>query len=260
MKSLAIITGASAGLGVDFARLAARDGYEPVIVARRKDRLEAVALEIQKETDSKVWVFEADLQASGAVAELWTKVKAIGQPVEVLVNNAGFGSNGLYSDLPIERELEMIRLNIQALVELTSYVLTDMQLLRKGYILNVGSVAGFLPGTYMATYYATKNFVNSWSEALHEELASEGIRVSVLAPGPTSTEFAQVAKINQSLLFKSGVASSQQVAHQGWLKMKRGQAVIIPGLKNKLMIFSLRFAPRWAIRKISALINRNPVA
>ena len=132
-----------------------------------------------------------------------------------------------------------------------------MRARKKGYILNVGSTAGFLAGPYMATYYATKNFVNSWSQALHEELLSDGVVVSVVAPGATATEFAQVANVEKSRLFQAGVASSAHVAEEGWRKMRRGQAVIVTGLKNRILVFSMRFAPRWILLKIASFLNRD---
>jgi short-subunit dehydrogenase len=254
---LAVVTGASAGLGVEFAKLAAQGGYEPVLIARRKDRLEAVASQIQKATGQKCWVIDADLQAAGAARGIWKRIEAIGQPVEALVNNAGFGSKGKFTDLPIHREIEMIQLNVTALVELTAFALHGMRQRKKGYVLNVGSTAGFLPGPYMATYYATKNFVNAWSEALHTEMKPDGVLVSVLAPGATATEFAQVANMEKSRLFAASQASASDVARAGWRGMKQGRAVIVPGLLNQMMMFSLRITPKFMIRWIASFLNRD---
>jgi short-subunit dehydrogenase len=173
-----------------------------------------------------------------------------GVTVDVLVNNAGFGAAGTVADLPLERQLDMIRVNVAALTHLTRLFLPGMIQRRSGGIFNVGSTAGFQPGPGMAVYYATKAYVLSFSEALAEELAGTGVRVTCLAPGPTTTEFAAVAEVKNSLLFRLGVMDAKTVAAAGYRGFRRGNVLVIPGLKNKLGASSVRFAPRILVRKL----------
>ncbi len=258
----ALITGASAGLGHDFARIFANEGHSTSLDARRKDLLEKVADELRGiNSNIRVDVIEADLGVPGAGSELFAKIKTAGLSVDYLVNNAGFGSSGEFSALDMQRQLQMIDLNVRALVELTHLCLPEMIERKSGRILNVGSTAGFQPGPYMAVYYATKAFVNSFSEALHEELKATGVTCTVLAPGATRTEFAEVAHMETSALFKSGnVATSEAVAKYGYEAMMKGTAMVIQGVSNQLLLQSLRVSPRFAIRKIVAKLNRTQAA
>jgi hypothetical protein len=194
-----LITGASAGLGAEFARACVRRGEEVVLVARRRDRLEALAAEFE----GQAHVLAADLADPGAPARLIADVERLGLQVGTLINNAGFGLNGRFATLPLERQVEMIDLNVRALTELTARVLPQMRARRAGAILNTASTAAFQSGPGMAVYFATKAFVLSFSEALHQELKGSGIRVSALCPGPVATEFAQVAGVTSAYFDRS---------------------------------------------------------
>jgi short-subunit dehydrogenase len=177
--------------------------------------------------------------------------------VDYLVNNAGFGGVGTIHDIPIDRQLQMVDLNVRTLVELTRLMLPSMVQRRRGRILNVGSIAGFQPGPHMAVYYATKAFVNSFSEALHEELRGTGVTCTVLAPGPTATEFVAAAGNPDLQLFRwpSMVANPQRAAAAGYRAMMQGRALVIPGLTNKLIVQLNRLTPRMLMRRIAGMLN-----
>jgi short-subunit dehydrogenase len=254
----ALITGASSGLGLELAKLFARDGYSLILVARRRDRLEAIAAELSARYPAiQVSVIDADLGLPGAGESLFRKVKALGLDVTFLVNNAGIGLNGAFRNVSAAKDLQMFDLNARTLLELTHFFLPEMIERKNGSILNVGSTAGFQPGPYMATYYASKAFVNSLSEALHEELKGTGVSCTVLAPGATATEFAKVAGMENSALFSSSpVATSTDVALYGYRAMMAGKAMAVPGLRNRALVQSLRVSPRFLVRKIAGAMNR----
>jgi uncharacterized protein len=254
----ALITGASSGLGLDFAKLFARDGHSLVLAARRRDRLEKLASELKAESPGiHVDVIEIDLGRPGAGQELFQKVKERGIEIDFLVNNAGVGSGGTFTELAVQSELQMVDLNVRTLLELTHLFLPEMVRRGSGRILNVGSTAGFQPGPYMSTYYATKAFVNSLSEALHEELRGTGVTCTVLAPGATATEFAKGAGVEKNGLFKGpNVGAAAEVARYGYEAMLAGRAVAIPGAVNKILVQALRVSPRFMTRKIAARLNR----
>ncbi|MBX9768756.1 MAG: SDR family oxidoreductase [Bdellovibrionales bacterium] len=255
MKTV-LITGASAGLGVDFAELFAKDGYSLILVARRREQLQAVANRLLKAHPKiRIDVIDFDLSIGGAGLALFQKVKSMNIHVDYLINNAGFGSNGEFRNLPLQKELQMIDLNIRTLVELTHAFLPAMISRKSGGVLNVASTAAFQPGPYMATYCATKAFVVSFSEALHEELKNTGVVSCALAPGATATEFAKVAGNDNSRLFKSGnVANSMDVAKVGYDALFAGKALAVSGLLNKILAFSVRLTPRFVVRKIAAFL------
>ncbi len=257
MKTM-LITGASAGLGHEFAKLAAADGNSLVLVARRKDRLEAIAGALRSQyPEITVHVIEQDLSEMGAGHRLFERLQVEGLRIDVLVNNAGVGTNGDFADQPIGKELQMIDLNMRVMVELTHLLLPMMISNRSGKILNVGSTAGFQPGPQMATYYGSKAFVNSWSEALHEELKPHGICVTVLTPGPTATEFAKSAKMESVRFFKfMQTGNAMKVAKFGYQSMLSGRAVAIPGCMNKAQVQLNRIMPRSLLRKIVGYVNK----
>jgi uncharacterized protein len=252
----ALVTGASAGLGREFARLAAADGHDVILVARRKDRLYELAKELEAKHAVSTTVIEADLSDHGAVQAIVEKVQSAGLSVDFLINNAGFGSHGSFVQSDFARQAEMVDVNVRALMELTHRFLPPMLTRKSGRILNVASLAGFVPGPYMATYYATKAFVLSFSEALAAELRGTGVTVTASCPGPTSTEFGAVARSDQTNLFRGGGASATSVARHGYRAMLAGRAVAIPGLANKSTALSIRFSPRSAVRRIAAWMNR----
>jgi uncharacterized protein len=203
-----------------------------------------------------VEVIALDLSQSDAPKALLAKLEALNVEVEFLVNNAGFGTSGAFHELPAERELEMIDLNIRSLVHLTRLILPKMIERNSGRILNVGSTAGFLPGPYMATYYASKAFVNSFTEALSVELKGTNVTASVLAPGPVATEFGKVAGLGAKR-FTDATMDAFSVARYGYDAMMSGDVIAVPGLALKAMIMSMRFAPRSAIRQVTGKVIRS---
>lgn len=251
----ALITGASSGLGAEFAKLFAAEGHSLILVARRKSALEEQAAAIRAQHSVKVEIVDMDLGVPGAGSVLFEKLREF--DVEFLVNNAGFGNSGEFRNLPLENELKMIDLNIRTLVELTRLFLPQMLEKGRGRILNVGSTAGFQPGPYMTTYYASKAFVNSFSEALHEELKGTGVTCTVLAPGATKTEFAGAAGLDNSRLFNTPlIANSAAVAKAGYKGMMKGKALVVPGIMNRAMVQSLRVSPRFLARKLAGYVNQ----
>ena len=248
MVEVALITGASAGLGVDFARQLSAQGHRLVLVARRLDRLEALATEL-----GNARAVACDLSAPGAVATLMADLAAHDETVETLVNNAGFGMWGRFFGLDAQQQREMIDLNVGALTELTRAVAPGMVERKRGKILNLASTAAFQPGPRMAVYFATKAYVLSLTEALHEELKPHGISVSALCPGPTKTEFGEIAGFSGSNTFARISASSSHVARVGLHGLARNKAVVIPGLINKAGAQGHRVLPRSWLRKITGM-------
>ena len=249
-RPVTLITGASAGLGAEFARQCAKRGEALALVARRRDRLDRLAGELNAE----VHVFAADLGLADAAVSLIDQVEAEGLAVETLINNAGFGLGGQFASLPLERQREMIDLNVRTLTELCRLVIPGMIERGRGGILNVASTAAFQAGPNMAVYYATKAYVLSFSEAIHHELKRKGIKVSALCPGPTATEFFDVAGVGDSLLARLG-ADAAGVVRAGLKGLDRNKAITIPGLRNKVGAQSNRFLPRAAMRRIIAAIK-----
>jgi short-subunit dehydrogenase len=253
----ALITGASAGLGCEFAKLAARDGHDLVLVARRRDRLDALASELETAHGIRATVLTADLADAIAPREIAEGVAAAGLHIDFLINNAGFGIHGAFAQADLGRSLALIDVNVKALVELTHRFLPAMVARRQGRILNVASLAGFVPGPYMAIYYASKAFVLSFTEALAEELRGTGVTATASCPGPTATEFGSVARSDRTNLFHHRPATAAAVARHGYHAMLAGKVVVVPGLKNKLSVQFFRISPRAALRSIVAKLNRN---
>jgi short-subunit dehydrogenase len=252
----ALITGASAGIGRELSRLFAADGHDLVLVARRLPELQALCAELEAQHRVKAEAVACDLSSPSDLAALLARLAD--RELHFVVNNAGFGTLGAFAELPAEREAAMIELNVTALVRLTRAALPGMMLRKRGYILNIGSTAGFQPGPYMATYYATKAFVNSFSEALAYELAGTGVSVTVSCPGPTLTEFGAVSGVDKSRLFQLGAASAESVARSAYRAMLRRRPMVVHGLMNFLLVQSLRFSPRGLVRAITASLNRPP--
>jgi hypothetical protein len=252
----ALVTGASAGLGLEFAKLFAKDGHDVVLVARRKQRLEELAGELEgAEKKVKTHVVALDLGAADAAEKLIAELDRRSLQIDFLVNNAGFGTSGAFHALDAARELEMIQVNVNVLVALTRALLPGMVERRSGRVLNVGSTAGFQPGPFMAVYYASKAFVNSFSEALWYELKATGVTVTVSCPGATATEFSGVAGNDKSRLFALGAAPADVVARQAYRAMHAGKPMVVHGLKNKLAMQSLRVSPRAVSRAVAATLN-----
>ncbi len=249
-KETVLITGASSGIGRELAFLFARDGSHLVLVARRKERLEAVASELKQQYGVQALILPADLSQREAPQQIARTLEEQGVEIDVLVNNAGFGLRGAFVDLELERQLQMIRVNVTALTHLTGLFLPGMFRRGRGGVLNVASTAAFQPGPYMAVYYATKAYVLSFTEALHEELQGTGIQVTCLAPGATRTEFARVAHMESTLLFKLRPMDAGAVAEAGYRGFRAGKRLVIPGFRNKLGAFLVRFTPRGLILKV----------
>jgi short-subunit dehydrogenase len=250
LKKVALITGASAGLGVEFARQLSKRGHRLVLVARRKERLDGLAKEL-----GKARAVALDLSKPNAAAKLMADIEANGEQVELLINNAGFGLIGRFAELDAKRERQMIDLNVGTLTDLCRAVAPGMIKRKSGSILNVASTAAFQPGPKMAVYFATKAFVLSLSEALHEELRPHGIGVTCLCPGPTRTEFGEVAGFGGNGLFDRVAMNSPQVVKAGLDGLDKNKAVVVPGWVNKLTASSGRFAPRAVVRKIAGAIK-----
>ena len=256
----ALITGASSGLGEEFARQLARENNDLVLVARREDRLRAVAAEAMKLGSSRVEVIASDLGKPDAAANLQQEVTRRGIEIDCLVNNAGFGTHGIFHKLPLEREIEEIDLNITALVALTRIFIEGMVARRRGTIINVASTAAFQPVPYMATYAATKAFVLNFSEAVSHEVRSSGVTVMALCPGPTRTEFQGTAGVEGSSFPSFAYMDAATVVAQALASAKRGKAVRINGIINQVMAQSNRFSPRAITARIAGAMFKGDAA
>lgn len=246
-----LITGASGGIGLELARLFAKDGYGLVLVARSAEALGAIAAQFAKEFAVSTEVIAADLAKSGAGADVVKGLDARGLTIDVLVNNAGYGMKGAFATSELSAQLGMIDLNIRALAELTGLLFPRMVAAGRGGVLNIASNAAFQPGPFMAVYCASKAFVLSFSEALFEEARGSGVAVTCLCPGPTATGFAARAKAASSPLFQgSDVATPRRVAEIGYRAFRAKRRLQMVGLMNTLMAFGVRFTPRSLVLKM----------
>ena len=255
----ALITGASSGIGEQFAYALAAQKYDLVLTARREDRLETVAASARKLGAGRADIIAIDLGQRGAPAEIHARLEATGIEIHYLVNNAGFGTAGRFAALPIERELEQIDLNVTALVALTRLFLPAMVERGRGTIINVASTAAFQAVPYMSTYAATKAFVLSFSEGLAGELAGSGVNVLALCPGPVRTEFQAIARNDRGLVPSFVYLDAASVASQGVAAAASGRTVLINGAMNFTMAQATRVMPRALINLIARRIYR-PVA
>lgn len=245
-RPAAVITGASEGIGAELARVFAERGHEVAIVARRGDRLGALADEIAAKGGKRPTVIELDLLADGAVETLAGRLAEAGLATQYLVNNAGFGLIGPAAELDQAEQLAMIDLNVRALTALTLRFIPEMSR-GKGGVMNVASIASFMPGPGFAVYYATKAFVRSFSEAISYELKPAGIKVSCLCPGPVITGFqARSGMSFEGLMgsMKPALVPADEVARQGYDGLMAGKRVVVPGNVNKIMVWSARLSPR----------------
>jgi Short-chain dehydrogenases of various substrate specificities len=250
-----LVTGASVGIGFELARVFARNGFDLLLVSRRPDALEAVAGRLEGEFKVRASTFAADLRDPDSPQRLFDHCLNEKLAIDVLVNNAGIGFGGEFGEGDVNRQLDIIRVNVAALTHLTGLFLPQMMLRRAGRILNVASTAAFQPGPLMAVYYASKAYVLSFSEALAEELRNTGVTVTALCPGPTKTEFAAAAEIENTRLFASVVAAASDVAEFGYEATMEGKRVAIPGMMNKIVAQSNRFAPRIVATKLVRLLQ-----
>ena len=249
-RETALITGASSGIGLDLARLMAAR-FDLIVTARNQTELAKLARELETQHGSRVHVIPADLARSEAPKEILAEVERRGLTIDALINNAGFGAYGEFSQSDLLSDLGMIEVNIAALTALTRLALPGMVERRRGRIMNVASTAGFQPGPLMSVYYATKAYVIMFSEGIANELKGSGVTVTCLCPGPTATQFAERANMQKSRLFKLGAMTAMEVAKAGYEGMMAGKGLVIPGIMNKTLAFSVRFSPRKMVTAIS---------
>ena len=254
-----LITGTSSGIGSELARCFAEGGSDLVLVARREDRLRELARNLTSRHGVKVRVLPKDLNLPAAGREIEDDLRNAGIQIDVLVNNAGFGDRGAFSELELERQMKMVQVNTGVVTELTRRFLPGMIERRRGGVLNVASAAAFQPGPLMSVYYATKAYVLHFSEGIAEELAGTGVSATCLCPGPTVTEFGADSHMEGTLLFRMGAMPAVRVARAGYNGFRAGKVIVIPGLRNKLVAFSVRTSPRAVVRKIVKLLHRGPV-
>ena len=250
MKKVALITGASNGIGKEFARIQAQKGGDMIILARSEDKLIQLKTELEKEYKVEVKVIAKDLTKLESTQEIYDEVKAEGIQVEYLINNAGFGGHGYFHERSMEEDMAMINLNIIALTSLTKLFLAEFTKRNSGRILNVSSTASFMPGPLQAVYFATKAFVTFLSNAISEELSNTNITVTNLMPGATETEFAKTAGMDKSNLFEN-TFSAFSVAKDGYEGMLKGKMDVVSGLtfSQKLMINGIPFTPKKMLLK-----------
>ena len=249
MMGYALITGATSGIGLELALNFAKDQINLILIARHVDQLEKVRERILKEYDIKVVIMAKDLTHDEAPLEIYNEVKERELNVDYLINNAGFGTFGRFKDLDVNTEKNLVKLNVLSLLEMNKRFVPDMVERKFGYVLNVASLAAFMPGPLMANYYASKAYVLSLSEAMHEELKEEGIKVCALCPGPVRTNFQETAKKSDSL--KSFMLEAKQVADVGYLGLWRGKAVVVPGRVEKFIPVLVKLMPRCIVRKMA---------
>jgi uncharacterized protein len=249
MKPVALITGASSGIGLELARVFAAHGHELVLVARRQDRLDELATELAATGQPRPTVLTADLERREGAAKIATELATRSLEPAFVVNNAGFGLSGAAAALSRDEQLGMIDLNVRALTEL-SLMFVDSLAHHRGGILNVASIAAFLPGPGMAVYYATKAYVLSFTEALHRELSSHGVRVTALCPGPVPTEFQARSQMQLNSAARSLELPPSRVAQIGYDGLMRGKRVVIAGIGNKIAVSFLRFVPNTLLLRL----------
>jgi len=250
MSKRALITGASGGIGYELALLLARDGFDCILVARSRDKLDELAARLESEFRVKTLVVARDLSKPTAVDEIYEEVSAASMSIDVLVNNAGFPVYGRFVDTNWQAELDMLQVNVVALTALTKLFVRGMVERRNGRILNLASTAAFVPGPLMAVYYASKAYVLSFSQALANELQGTGVTVTALAPGPTRTGFQKRGVMEDSRLVRGQIADAKSVAAAGYRGMMRGKTIVIPGFSNKLIPWVARVSPRGAVTRV----------
>ncbi len=251
-----LITGASAGIGEALARIFAEHQHDLVLVARSQDKLQGLSDELSRTHGIRARAIAADLAVPDAPNQLFQTLEDQGVRIDVLVNNAGFGARGAFAEIDYEVEARMIQVNITAPTHLTRLFLPGMLKRRNGKILNVASTAAFVPGPFMAVYYASKAYVLSFSEALSEEVQGTGVTVTALCPGPTETNFAATAGNQDSTLFRTGkVMDARTVAQLGYDGLMAGKRLVVAGLSNQMTVLSTRLAPRAMLAKITRKLN-----
>lgn len=254
-KAVALITGASSGIGLELAKIHAEKGGDLVLVARNFSKLMELKLELEQKYKVNIHLIGKDLSLPGAVAEVYEELKKLNIPVNYLINNAGFGDFGFFVDSQWQKQEQMIQLNIVALTHFTMLFAQEMVKNGKGKIMNVASTAAFQSGPTMAVYFATKAFVLSFSEAIQNELIEKGITVTTLCPGPTISGFQQAASMQNSRLFKSNnLPDAREIAEFGYKAMIKGDNIAVHGFMNNLLVKSVGFLPRNMVTKITRMI------
>jgi len=257
MEKYVLITGASSGIGYEFAKIFARENYNLILTARSEEKLDKLRNEILSMNKVSIVTIGKDLSNPTAAEEIYKEVSEKKLEIDILVNNAGFGTYGKFIDANPEKEIDMINLNIISLVKLTHLFLQDMKKMGKGKILNIASTAAFQPGPLMAVYYATKSFVLHFSEAIDEELLGSGITITTLCPGPTESGFQEAAQITQSKLVKGRkLPTSKEVAEFGYRKLMKEKRVAIHGKLNFIIANLIRFTPRNLVTKVVKFIQK----
>jgi short-subunit dehydrogenase len=256
-KKTALVTGASSGIGMEFARIFARAGYDLALAARNREKLEELAVELERNAGVHVNVVPIDLAQTDSAEALFKKTGELGLTIDVLVNNAGFSVAGEFLAAQPRGLREMLELNIVTLTELTRLYLPGMVERKSGGIINLGSVGSFYSTPLSAGYCATKAFVLSFSEAIAEEVTGTGVTITALCPGATRTGFAARAGIETSVMFKAGAADARSVAEAGYRGFVRGKRVVVPGFMNRLLVFSGRFTPRTLAVKAAKAMMRS---
>ena len=245
-----LITGASGGIGEALAYEAAKDGHNLILVARSKAKLDQLAKDIKSQHSVKAEVITSDLSNPGSALGLVAELRSKKLNVNVLINNAGFGDYGKFSESDLIKQQSMIALNITSLTELSHLLLPAMVKAKSGKVMNVGSIASFLPGPMMSVYFATKAYVLSFSQSLSEELRDSGVSVTCLCPGSTKTSFGQAASVSETHSTKTSDVTPEQVAEYGWKALKDGKPIALHGTGNNVSVFLTRFMPRKTIAKI----------
>lgn len=252
----ALITGASNGIGLELAKIHASKGDDLVLVARNIKRLDELKAEIQKQYKVNIYNINKDLSLPDAAQEVYDETKKQNIRIDYLINNAGFGDFGMFTETDWNKELQMINLNITALTQFTKLFLKDMVQRRSGRIMNVASTAAFQSGPTMAVYFATKAYVLSFSEAIANEVSNQGVTVTILCPGATESGFQAAAAMEESGLVKGRkLPTSKEVAEYGYAAMMKGKTVAIHGLMNYIMANSVRFVPRALVVKLTRKIQ-----
>lgn len=254
----ALITGATSGIGYELAHIAAQKRIDLILVGRNEEKLTQTKIAWEKEYAIRVNIIRCDLSEPDAIEQMIESLQSLAVQVDVLINNAGFGLFGEFDETDMQKENNMLQVNVVFLTQLTKYLYRQMKEQKHGYILNVASVAGFMPGPLMAVYYATKAYVLSFSQALSNEAKGTGVSVTALCPGPTETNFAGNAALESSMLFKSfgKLPGAKEVAAYGFRCMEKKKAITIYGTMNRAMVFLTRFLPKKMVCNMVRYVQR----
>ena len=258
MAKTVLITGASGGFGLEFAKIFAKNNFDLVLVARSGIKLNELASELTKQYRNKIFVYEKDLSNVNSVDEIYNDLKNKNINIDFLVNNAGFGDYGFFISTNWEKEWKMIELNIVSLTYFTKLFAKDMVERKYGRIMNLASTAAFQPGPLMAVYYATKAYVLSFSEAISNELKGTGVTITVLCPGPSESGFKDTAAASKSIMFNMRkLPTAKEVAEYGYKVMMKGKVVAVHGIINKLLTIIVRMMPKSLVRIVVRFLSSN---